>query len=882
VTALRPAAAPGAGLLPSKLARPHLRPECVTRPRLTARLAEALGRRLTLVTAPAGSGKTTLLGEWLGLDGLPAAWIALDEGDNDPARFLAYLIAALDHLVPGAAERPLALLRAPEPDLEDVVEALATDIYRVTRDIVLVLDDYQVIDAEAVHEAVAFLVEQFPPQAHLVIATRGEPPLPLARMRARGQLVELGADDLRFTHEEAEALLIQALGRRPSGEDLTLVETRTEGWAAGLQLAALVLGQHSREAIQAFSGNHRFVFDYLAGEVLAQLPEDRRAFLLETCVLGQLSGALCDAVTQRQGGQSMLEELARAGLFLAPLDDQRRWFRYHPLFAGMLRTQLERTQPERPALLHRRACAWCAQSGLTEEAIEHALAAGDSDEAARLVEQIARPLIVRNQAHTLLRWMGALPGEALSVRPMLHNARVWALLQLGDLEAAGQALAALDDGTALDAERATLRAHLAARQGDLSQVIAESRRALAGPPASDRTILGVASLSMGLAHLMRGEVILAGETFAKLAQANLSGNRHLALTAMFYLPQMQAARGQLHATAATCRQALEYAEQDGRAHFAAALAYLGMGLLLCEWKDDSQAQQYLAQALDLSSGASHDVRSLTRLHAWTNLAFMRQGQGDSAGAMDAIAQAEQAARAIDNAFMKVSRTIAACRARLWLAQGEVDAAAGWARSVRLSPAGAHQYMREEEYVTLAQVQIALGKPEQATPIIEALLQRGESAGRYGRVIEFQVLQSLVAQAQGRTDEAVEALGRALALAEPEGFVRLFANYRATLVPLLRAASARGMSPRYASRLLSAMGAAGTERGEAAESLADPLTEREHEVLQLLAAGLANREIAERLYVAPSTVKSQVKAIYAKLGVHSRTQALVRAREAGVV
>jgi LuxR family maltose regulon positive regulatory protein len=255
-----------------------------------------------------------------------------------------------------------------------------------------------------------------PPQVHLVIATRGEPPLPLARLRARGQLLEMGAEDLRFTHEEAAALLGQALGPNLNSEDLTLVEARTEGWAAGLQLATLVLRQHSREAIRAFSGNHRFVFDYLAGEVLAQLPEDRRAFLLDSCVLDRLSGALCDAVTQGRGGQGMLEELARAGLFLVPLDDERRWFRYHPLFAGMLRTQLERTQPERPALLHRRACAWCAQQGLVEDAVEHALAAADTDEAARLVEQIARPLIVRNQAQTLLRWLEALPADALAIR----------------------------------------------------------------------------------------------------------------------------------------------------------------------------------------------------------------------------------------------------------------------------------------------------------------------------------------------------------------------------------------------------------------------------------------------------------------------------------
>ncbi len=927
-----PAAAPAGAaisgqnaLLATKLHLPRPQPGFVPRPRLVQALSQGLARGRVLICAPAGFGKTSLLADWTRSGGRPVAWLGLDAGDNDPARFWRYVVAALDQAHPGIAERLGPLLGPPaRRSFEGLVTALINELAaRPGQDeVLLVLDDYHLVDAGPVHESVAFLLENLPPGLLLVVSSRTDPPLPLARLRARGQLAELRTAELRFTTDEAAALLSAVAGPVLPDTAVQTLTARTEGWAAGLQLAALSLRGHADAAgfVAAFSGSHRFVLDYLADEVLDGQPGPVRAFLLETSVLERLSGELCDAVTGRSGSQAMLHQIEQAGLFLVPLDEVRGWWRYHHLFADLLRARLEQEQqPGQVRELHRAAAAWSDEHDLGNDAVRHALAAGDADWAARLVERYVNGLLRRSEGVTLRRWLSALPAELLRARPRLCLAQGFNAIVSGQVEAieplmddAERAFAAagsqppeppvggLDAGPLaaagplanVPAGIAYLRAELARLRGDAARATEWDRQARAELGESDFYLRTLVGANLAAADWLRGQLGQAERGLAEaLAERRTAGEGYLATRVCHDLGQVQRARGNLEAALATYRQALDIPGELTSQPPHLGIAHVGLAEVLYE-RDE------LGAALD---HATRGVR-LCRQLAFTPplaaglaiLARIRQAQGDAVAALEAMGEAGQVE--LSPQVIALFNPVPSQRARLLLAQGDVRAAAQWAKSAGLSPDDEPDYPREPPYLLLARVLLARGRPGPAFALLQRLLATAASQDRIGSVIEIRALLALALAACGDQPGALGALAEAVMLASPRGYVRVFADEGAPMRALLarlsavardQRASARDIDPDYLARLLRACGQAGapppSRRAAAAlPGLAEPLTDRELEVLQLLAAGRSNQRIAHELVVALDTVKKHVSHILGKLGAANRTEAVAQARQLGLI
>ena len=919
-----PAAAPAGAamsgqdaLLATKLHVPRPQPGFVPRPRLVQALSQGLARGRVLICAPAGFGKTSLLADWARSGGRPVAWLGLDAGDNDPARFWRYVVAALDQAQPGIAERLGPLLGPPAPrSFEGLVTALINELAAQPGqdEVLLVLDDYHLIDSEPVHESVAFLLENLPPGLLLVLSGRADPPLPLARLRARGQLAELRAAELRFTTEEAAALLGAAAGPALPDTAVVALTARTEGWAAGLQLAALSLRGHTdaAEFVAAFSGSHRFVLDYLADEVLDGQPAQVRAFLLETSVLERLSGELCDAVTGRSGSQAMLHHIERAGLFLVPLDEVRGWWRYHHLFADLLRARLEQEQPGRVQELHRAAAAWSDEHDLGDDAVRHALAAGDAVWAAQLVERYVDMLLRRSEGVTLRRWLSTLPAEVLRTRPRLCVAQGFNAVVSGQVEAiepllddAERAFAATGSqppeppvGPAggvlanVPAGIAFLRAELARLRGDAAGAVDWDRRARAQLGESDFYLRTLVRANLAVTDWLRGQLGQAERSLAEaLAERRAAGEGYLATRVCHDLGQVQRVQGNLDAALATYRQALDLAGEVSSQPPHLGMAHVGLAEVLYE-RDE------LAAALD------HATRGVTlcRQLAFTPplaaglaiLARIQQAHGDTAAAVAAMGEAGQVE--LSPQVVALLNPVPSQRARLLLAQGDVSAASQWAKAAGLSPEDEPDYPREPAYLLLARVLLAQDRPGPALALLQRLLATAASQGRIGNVIEIQALRALALAARGDHAGALGALAEAVTLACPQGYVRVFADEGAPMRALLtrlsaarkdQRAPARDIDPDYLAGLLRACGRAGAappSRGAAAAlpGMAEPLTDREVEVLRLLAAGRSNQRIAYELVVALDTVKKHVTHVLGKLGAANRTEAVARARQLGLI
>jgi len=914
------AAAPGAAvsgpdvLLATKLHVPRPQPGFVPRPRLVEALGEGLARGRVLVCAPAGFGKTALLAGWARGGGWPVAWLGLDGGDSDPARFWRYVVAALDRARPGLAGRVGPLLGPPSPrSFVGLVTALVNELAadRGPDGVVLVLDDYHLADSGPVHESVAFLLENLPPGLAVVVSGRAEPPLPLARLRAHGQLAELRAAELRFTGEEAAALLGEAAGPGLPGTAVAALVARTEGWAAGLQLAGLSLRGHADPAgfAAAFSGSHRFVLDYLADEVLAGQPGPVRAFLLETSVLERLSGELCDAVTGRPGSQAMLENIERAGLFLVPLDEARGWWRYHHLFAGLLRARLQAGQPGRVPGLHRAAAAWCDDHHLADDAVRHALAAGDTAGAARLVERNVEDLLGRSEGATLRRWLSALPAESVRDRPRLSLAQAVGAIVGRRLEAvegllddAERAFAVIgDEPHEASVSRAVsvlanvpaaivfLRADLARLRGDADRAADYNRRALAQLGEDDWLMRSMVRWNRAVADWLRGRVGPAERELGEVvAERQAAGQDYLAMEVCYDLGQVQRAQGNLDAALATYRHALDTAGESRQPPHL-GMAHVGLAEVLYE-------QDELAAALD------HATRGVTlcRQLAFTPplatglavVARIRHAHGDAAGARAAMAEAGQAG--LSPQVTALLNPVPAQQARLLLAQGDVDAAAQWTEVSGLWPDDKPDYPREPAYLVLARVLLAQNDPGPALTLLERLLDAAASQDRAGSLIEIGALRALALAACGDHASALGALTEALTLACPQGYVRVFADEGAPMRALLAQLSAAhreeqaiagSIDPRYLAALVRACDradAAPPGRAAAPPGLAEPLTGRELEVLRLIAAGRSNQRIAHDLVVALDTVKTHVTHILGKLGAANRTEAAARARQLGLI
>ena len=902
-------------LLATKLHVPRPQPGFVPRRRLVAVLDEGLARGRVLVCAPAGFGKTALLADWACGDGRPVAWLGLDDGDSDPARFWRYVVAAVDGARPGLAERVGPL---PSGSFDGLVTAVINDLAADPSPdgMLLVLDDYHLIDSAPVHASMAFLLENLPRGLRVVVSSRSDPPLPLARLRARGQLAEVRAADLRFTGKEAAALLGEAGPDLPDTAVAALV-ARTEGWAAGLQLAGLSLRGHADPAgfAAAFGASHRFVLDYLADEVLDGQTEQVRAFLLETSVLERLSGELCDVVTGQAGGQAMLVDIERAGLFLVPLDEERRWWRYHHLFADLLRARLQAEQPERVPTLHRAAAAWCEEHGLADDAIRHALAAGDPEWAARLVERHVEELIGRSEGVTLRRWLSALPAESVRGRPRLSLAQAYAAAMGFQLEAlesllddAERAFAASGDETYepslgppqgdsvlanVPAGIAFLRASLARLRGEAALAADYNRQALAHLSEDDWLMHSFVRWNRAVADWLGGRLGSAerglAEVVAERRAADAFFAGFLAMRVCYDLGEVQRAQGHLDAALATYRQVLEEAGEDSQAAHL-GLAHVGLAQVLYERNELDAALDHATRGVTLCRQLAFTPPLATGLAL---VARIRQAHGDTAGAVAAMGEAEQAG--LSRGVIALLNPVPSQRARLLLAQGDVGAAAQWATTAGLNPDDKPDYPQEPAYLVLARVLLAQNDPGPALTLLQRLLATAASQDRTGSVIEIQALRALALAARGDHASALGVLTEALTLARRHGYVRVLADEGAPMHALLaRLSDARPgqqqaprIDPGYLATLLRACDQADTvppqRRAAAAQTgLAEPLTDRELEVLRLIAAGKSNQRIAHDLVVALDTVKKHVTHVLGKLGAANRTEAAARARQLGLI
>jgi LuxR family transcriptional regulator, maltose regulon positive regulatory protein len=902
-------------LLATKVNIPRTRPDRLARARLFQRLDEGMGRALVLVCTPAGFGKTTLLADWAAEATLPVAWLSLDADDNDPVRFWRYVVAALARVQEGLGEHLVPLL-SPGSGISThgVVTALINHLEANPDEVALVLDDYHLIEAMPIHDSLGLLLSHLPPRLHLVIASRSDPPLPLARLRASGQLVELRAADLRFTPEEAAALLVEIWKLDLPAETVATLEARTEGWAVGLQLAALSLqGRADPEAFLAgFAGTHRYILDYLSEQVLGRLPDQMQAFLLQTSILERLCGPLCDAVTGASDGQGMLEELERANLFLVPLDEERRWWRLHHLFADLLRARMLQTKPDLVPELHRRAAGWCEQHGLVDEAIRHATAAGDTPWATRLVEVHLGETLRRGESVALARWLSLLPDETVRARPGLCLAKAMIELNLDHLEEAERLLEHAEGAfdhqgrqapklqiptyggmvAQVPAAIALLRAELAYDRADAGGVAAFAREALAhmaedelGPRLFARSLL------VG-ADWMTGRVVDTEPAFAELlAEGRAAPAAYPVLRTCFMVGLVQQAQGRLGAALRTYREGLRLAtEGDWFSVYHAGEAHVGIAQVLFQRNQLEEALEHATRGVEFC----RQVIELTELDvALVALAWVRQAMGDPDGALEAM---EEACRSYPRAdVVALSYPAWSERARLLLALGRVEEAVRWTREQGLTDQDEVSYLREGDHLVLARVLLAQAQPGAALGLLERLDALAASQGRTGSLLQVRALRSLALQAAGDHQDALTLLAETLELATPEGHVRVFADEGPPMGALLRSllgarrrgrlAGEDGAGLEHLHRVAAAFRPARQPEGPAAPAaggLIEPLTDRELEVLRLLAAGRRNRDIAAELVVTLETVKKHTSHIFAKLGATNRTQAVAHARRLGLI
>ena len=888
-------------LLSTKLFVPPPRPTLVPRSRLVARLSHGLTLPLTLISAPAGFGKTTLVSEWrasnAGRD-YPLACLSLENDDNDPARFLTYLVAALGTLKPDLAETALGMLQSPQPPpLLAFLTGLINDLGELGQPFALMLDDYHVISAKPVHEALGFLLDHLPQHMHLVLLTRADPPLPLARLRARDQLVEIRADDLRFTSSEATAFFNQVMDLALSADDVLALEQRTEGWIAGLQLAALAM-QTPRSIersddiagfIAAFTGSHHYVADYLVAEVLSRQPELMRSFLLQTSILGRMTSELCDRLTGRSDSQAMLRQLETANLFLVPLDEERHWYRYHHLFADVLNTQLRLAYPDRLVGLHERAAEWHEQNGYISEAISHALAAGDQLRAARLIENNALAMLMRGEAVTVLTWITSMT-PLVRERPWLAILQSWAFTCTGQLDQLEFLLqdaernlvspGSTEDSQAMRSHIAAIRALAAARRGEAQQAIALAREALDRLPESEAIIRGIVIFTLGEASWQTGDLAGARRAFAEASQINRAvGNFLAGVLALSSIAVLLTEQGELHRAAETYQMAVEMATRsDGRMMPAAVQACLGLSSLEYEWNELNAAGRSAQQALELGRRWGNPN---TLAGTYLMRARLQQAQGDTMGAFASLHEAEELARG-QGVTPPTSHQVDAFRVRLLLSQANLEAVTRWAQKQALNPNDEISYHHQMAYLTLARILIAQNRADMALILLERLLVQVEALGQMGRALEVLILQSLSLADLGDTPRALSVLARALTLGQSEGYTRVFLDEGAPMAKLLRHAGSHGVSPKYVAGLLSQFDREIGITLATQQPLIEPLTERELEVLRLMADGLSNQAIADRLIVALGTIKAHTASLYRKLDVISRTQAVARARELGLL
>ena len=916
-------------ILATKLHIPPPRPKRVFRDDLVDKLDKGMHGKLTLISAPAGFGKSTLLSHWVETCERSVAWLSLDDKDNDQIRFLAYLVAAFQTISPDFGMKVMQSFNSPEPfQVETILTLLLNEITSLNKKMVLILDDYHLIKAVSIDAILIFLIDHLPPQLHVVIAAREHPKFPLARLRSQDQLTELLASELRFTSGQITEFLNQVIGLNLMAQDIDILEKRTEGWIAGLQLAALALQgaakkgqQDTTNFIKSFTGHHHFVIDYLVEEVLHHQSEEVVAFLHHTSILNRFCAPLCDAILLTPSGssQAILDYLERANLLFVPLDNSRHWYRYHHLFADALRARLEKEQPNRIANLHVQASIWYEQNHFGADAIHHALAAKDFERAADLIEQDwAENSGTSFGSETWLGWIKTLPNELVQNRPQLTLGFIWELLFLGELEAAQTrvnqldhmlALAAETDKTSTkgatvdDKEYRSLRSSLALAQAfyaqthdNINDTIKHTRQALAFVSETDYLTQGLANSLLGLAFLTRGDLKNAYQT-TKVAKADLqqAGNLLYATTVTFTLANIRIAQGRLREAIVIYEQALQRLEKQQQGNLpGTADLHLGLCELHHQLGEDETAVWHLEKSKTLGKPAA--------LSEWPYPLYLAQARikhshGDLDGALELLNLAEGL---YQPSPVPNLRPVAAAKAQLWLQQGKIVEALNWSQIHKLSVADELDYLHEFEHITLARVLVAHYRKDGVTQSIDdalALLERlrkaAEQGGRGGSVIEIMTLQTLAYQAQGNIALALQSLAETLSLAEPERYVRLFIDEGLPMAELLHAAKLKGIRPAYTTRLLTLSASKIEQRLDKSDistqtpvsstiATVDPLSTRELEILSLIAVGKKNQEIADQLIISLNTVRYHTKNLYRKLGVNKRTQAVAKAQAQGLI
>lgn len=911
-------------LLRTKLSIPLPRPSLVARPRLFQRLNAGLAGKLIILSAPAGFGKTTLIADWIhsACSKTPHprfSWLTLDEGDNDPVRFIAYLTAALtgSHADPDPLAPPIS---PPDPStpITVAITLLINEMAAFPAEHVLALDDYHLIEAPPVHEALDFLLNHLPPQMHIVITTRIDPPLSIARLRGRAQVMELRQDDLRLTLDETAAFLNQVMGLDLAAVDVAALASRTEGWVAGLQMAAVSMqGREDLPAfIRAFTGSNRYILDYLVEEVFQHQTEQVKTFLLQTAVLDRLNASLCQflisgtsldpsqhsqTATQVQQSQAFLEYLEQANLFIIPLDEERGWYRYHRLFADLLRKRLQQLQPDRVQLLHGRAGAWFEQNNFVDDAIHHAFCAKDLQRAADLIEQHAEVALKRSESVTFMNRVEALPNELVRARPSLSVFHAWAMILHG--RPADRIESRLQDAlshdqkktpTALPGNIAAIRSRISILQGQMARANEYAHLALELLPQENAFFRGIALWDLGMASLVGGD-IAAGSRFLEDAArtSREAGNILVAVTTLCRLAGLQMLQGRLHQARDIYQQALRLATSDRGLLPVASEALFGLGELAREWNDLQAAKRYLDDGIQLSK----QYWEMSALVGFLSLARIKQAQGDENGAQGLLWQAREVVAEF-SATEADDRTVALAQAQIWIRQRNFAAVERWAAELGLDSNTAlsefleptstegsfspEQHLHKYELVVLARLLFAQKRFAPALQVLDPLLSLAEGRGRTKATLEILVLQALIYQAQGFVPRATAVLEQAVKLAQPAGYVRVFLDEGPSLEPLLRRVASRDVAPTYARELLAAFTAPHEELYPSAQPLVGPLSERELEVLHLLATNATGPEIANNLVIAISTFRSHTKSIYGKLDVNRRSDAVTRARQLGLI
>jgi len=897
-------------ILSTKLYIPPPRDNAVFRPQLIEQLEKGLGRKLILVSAPAGFGKTTLVSEWITGCQQPVAWLSLDDGDNDPARFWSHLIVALQMIVENVGAAVLGMIQSPQPpSIEAILTSLINEITLIPDDFILVMDDYQLLDSKQNDDGLTFFIERLPPQMHLVIVTREDPDLPLARLRARDELIELRVKDLRFKESETAEFLNQTMGLRLSAEDIAALEVRTEGWIAGLQLAALSMQglEDTAGFIHSFTGSHHFVLDYLIEEVLHKQPESIQTFLLQTSILERMGGQLCDAVLLDPSitGQETLEYLEHANLFIIPQDNERHWYRYHHLFAELLRTRLARAYPDKIADLHRRASDWYIRNDLPNEAVTHALAIQDWTRAAEIIERFYNELVTRGAVSALLGWLESFPGQILLDRRKLGLVYARALNLTNQLDRAekhlDQLTSLIQTSRPLLGEALAIRVMIAAYRSDLSSVIELSQQALLLLPPEAVSPRSSVLLSLGVAYDEMGDDITAAkrafrEAF-ELGKSVTSGNKGggvpATLTAFAHLPDIEWRLGNLHEASRVYEQALELAKQwNGESSIAACRVQWGRAILLYEWNDLNGAAHASQEAIRIGE-LWGNPRLLVHSYGLSSMVMQARGQTDEARAM--IRRAEQITRDSYSPPPTLG-SLAFYQIGLWVVQNDFQAITKWEQDHDAEWQSQVGRVRDVLAIVLARAYIARyyqrhddSALSQARALIQPALEHAQTSGLMLNVTRLLIFNALVLYAQRETAPAIETLKRALALAEPENYIRSFLDLGKPMEEfLLWSLDSQSLTePRlrvYVSKLLSHFGADISVKSSHPTSgaLIEPLSQRELDVLRLIAKGLSNREISERLFLALSTVKGHTRIIFDKLQVQRRTEAVARARELGLL